>query len=417
MAKKNIKRNPVAEKIADLILDNYDINSSKDVNEALKEVFGPIFEKMLNAEMDAHLGYDKNSSESKDTSNRRNGYGEKKIQGSFGETTISVPRDREGRFEPVVVKKHQKDVSEIEGKVLAMYARGMSQRDISSTIKEIYGFELSQDKILTITDSIIEDVKSWLQRPLKPIYTFVFVDCIYVKMKNEKGIINSHAVYVVLGVDAEGYKEVLGLYVSPTESKSTWMQIFDSIKVRGVEDILFLSMDGVSVLEAGVKSIFPDTLVQRCVVHLIRNSTKYIPSKHLKAFLADCKAMYTAINIEAAEDAFKSLKDTWGNDYPGAIRVWENNFNHIRQLFNIPSDIRRVMYTTNAIEAVNSSLRKVTKKGFFENETAVFKLFYLRITGELAKKWNNAKLRNWAKVLNQLSCLEQTASRIAKYIK
>ena len=179
---------------------------------------------------------------------------------------------------------------------------------------------------------------------------------------------------------------MLGLYVSPTESKSTWMQIFDSIKVRGVEDILFLSMDGVSGLEAGVKSIFPDTLVQRCVVHLIRNSTKYVPSKHLKAFLADCKAMYTAINIEAAEEAFKSLKDTWGNDYPGAIRVWENNFNHIRQLFNIPSDIRRVMYTTNAIETVNLSLRKVTKKGFFENETAVFKLFYLRITWELAKK-------------------------------
>lgn len=195
------------------------------------------------------------------------------------------------------------------------------------------------------------------------------------------------------------------------------MQIFDSIKVRGVEDILFLSMDGVSGLEEGVKSIFPDTLVQRCIVHLIRNSTKYIPSKHLKAFCADCKAMYTAINIEAAEEAFKNLKDKWCNDYPGAVRVWENNFNHIRQLFNVSSDIRRVMYTTNAIEAVNSSLRKVTKKGCFENENAVFKIFYLRITGELAKKWNNAKLRDWAKVLNQLSCLDQTASRIAKYIK
>ncbi len=172
------------------------------------------------------------------------------------------------------------------------------------------------------------------------------------------------------------------------------MQIFDSIKVRGVEDILFLSMDGVSGLEEGVKSIFPDTLVQRCIVHLIRNSTKYIPSKHLKAFCADCKAMYTAINIEAAEEAFKNLKDKWCNDYPGAVRVWENNFNHIRQLFNVPSDIRRVMYTTNAIEAVNSSLRKVTKKGFFENENAVFKIFYLRITGELAKKWNNANFKS-----------------------
>lgn len=341
----------------------------------------------------------------------------KTIQGSFGETKISVPRDREGTFEPVIVPKRKKDVSEIEGKVLAMYARGMSQRDISSTIQDIYGFELSQDKISTITDTILEDVKEWLNRPLKPLYSFVFVDCIYVKMKNDHGVVDNHAVYVILGVDAEGFKEVLGLYISPTESKSTWMKIFDSIKARGVEDILFLSMDGVSGLEEGVHSIFPQTVVQRCIVHLIRNSTKYIPSKHLKAFCADCKAMYGAINLESAEAAFETLKEKWGADYPGAIKVWENNLNHIRQLFNYPADIRKVMYTTNAIESVNSSLRKVTKKGFFENENSVFKIFYLRITGELAKKWNNAKMQNWAKVLNQLSCLDETSDRIARYIR
>lgn len=417
MAKKDIKRNPAAEKIADLILNNYDVQNAKDVNEALKDIFGPIFEKMLNAEMDAHLGYDKNSSAPKETENRRNGYGEKTIQGSFGETSISVPRDRDGSFKPVVVPKHQKDVSEIEGKVLAMYARGMSQRDISATIQDIYGFELSQDKISTITDAILDDVKEWLNRPLKPLYSFVFVDCIYVKMKNERGVVDNHAVYVLLGVDYEGFKEVIGLYISPTESKSTWMKIFDSIKARGVEDILFLSMDGVSGLEEGVHSIFPQTVVQRCIVHLIRNATKYIPSKYLKEFCVDCKAMYGAINLESAEAAFESLKEKWGSDYPGAVKVWENNFNHVRQLYNYPADIRKVMYTTNAIESVNSSLRKVTKKGFFENENSVFKIFYLRITGELAKKWNNAKIQNWAKVLNQLSCLDETSTRIARYIR
>ena len=412
-----IKRSPAALKIADLILENYDVKNAKDINEALKDVFGPLFERMLNAEMDAHLGYDKNSQEEKEHDNRRNGFSEKTIQGSFGETKIAVPRDREGSFTPIVVPKRQKDVSEIEGKVLAMYARGMSQRDISATIEEIYGFELSQDKISTITDTILEDVKEWLNRPLKALYSFVFVDCIYVKMKNEHGVVDNHAVYVILGVDCEGLKDVLGLYISPTESKSTWMKIFDSIKSRGVEDILFLSMDGVSGLEEGVRSIFPQTVVQRCIVHLIRNSTKYIPSKHLKAFCADCKAMYGAINLETAEAAFYVLKDKWGKDYPGAIKVWENNLNHVRQLFNFPTDIRKVMYTTNAIESVNSSLRKVTKKGFFENENAVFKIFYLRITGELSKKWNNAKMQNWSKVLNQLSCLEETSDRIAKYIR
>ncbi len=405
MARKNIKRNPAAEKIADLILNNYDISCAGDVNEALKEVFGPIFEKMLNAEMDAHLGYEKNSLENKTNDNRRNGYGEKQIQGSFGQTSIQVPRDRDGSFEPIVVPKYKKDVSDIEDKVIALYGRGMSQRDISETINDIYGFRLSQDKISTITDIIIDDVKEWQSRPLKPIYTFIFVDCIYVKMKNEQGVVGNHAVYVILGIDIEGFKEVLGLWISPTESKSTWMKIFDSIKARGVQDILFLSMDGVSGLEDGVKAIFPNTVVQRCIVHLIRNSVKYIPSKHLKEFCKDCKEMYGAISEEKAKEALEYLQNKWSNEYPGAVRVWENNFNYVVQLFNYPMEIRKIMYTTNAIESVNSSLRKVTKKGMFDNEMSVFKVFYLRITRELAKKWGVSKTQNWSKVLNQLSCL------------
>ncbi len=417
MARKNIKRNPAAEKIADLILNNYDISCAGDVNEALKEVFGPIFEKMLNAEMDAHLGYEKNSLENKTNDNRRNGYGEKQIQGSFGQTSIQVPRDRDGSFEPIVVPKYKKDVSDIEDKVIALYGRGMSQRDISETINDIYGFRLSQDKISTITDIIIDDVKEWQSRPLKPIYTFIFVDCIYVKMKNEQGVVGNHAVYVILGIDIEGFKEVLGLWISPTESKSTWMKIFDSIKARGVQDILFLSMDGVSGLEDGVKAIFPNTVVQRCIVHLIRNSVKYIPSKHLKEFCKDCKEMYGAISEEKAKEALEYLQNKWSNEYPGAVRVWENNFNYVVQLFNYPMEIRKIMYTTNAIESVNSSLRKVTKKGMFDNEMSVFKVFYLRITRELAKKWGVSKTQNWSKVLNQLSCLDEFSDRITKYIR
>ena len=410
-----IKRNPVAEKVADLIIENYDLKNGKDIQDALKEVFGPIFEKFLNAEMDAHLGYEKNSQDDKNTENRRNGYTTKTIQGSFGEAQIQCPRDRDGSFEPVIVPKRQKDVSEIERKVLAMYARGMSQRDISATIDDIYGFKLSQDKISSITDIILEDVKEWLHRPLKPIYTFVFVDCIYCKIKNDKGVTQNQAVYVMLGIDVEGRKDVIGLHIAPTESKSAWMNIFDSIKARGVEDILFLSMDGVSGLEEGIKAIFPQTIVQRCIVHLIRNSVKYIPSKDMKAFCKDCKAMYGALSLDLAEDAFLNLSEKW-SEYPGAIRVWERNFEHVRQLFELPLDIRRIMYTTNAIEAVNSSLRKVTKKGMFENEMSVFKVFYLRITGELAKKWDNAPLRGWSKVLNQLTCLDKTSSRIAAYL-
>ncbi len=212
-------------------------------------------------------------------------------------------------------------------------------------------------------------------------------------MKNERGVVDNHAVYVLLGVDYEGFKEVLGLYISPTESKSTWMKIFDSIKARGVEDILFLSMDGVSGLEEGVHSIFPQTVVQRCIVHLIRNATKYIPSKYLKEFCADCKAMYGAINLESAEAAFESLKDKWGSDYPGAVKVWENNFNHVRQLYNYPADIRKVMYTTNAIESVNSSLRKVTKKDSLKMKTRYSKFSTIELPANLLRNGTMLKYR------------------------
>lgn len=263
MSKNEIKRNPASKAIADLIFNNYKIESAKDIQEAVKDAFAPLFERMLETELESHLGYSKSSLEEKETKNRRNGYIRKRIKTSVGETDIKSPRDRDGTFEPIVVPKHKNDVTDIEDKVLAMYARGMSQRDISATINDIYGFKLSQDKISTITDLIVEDVQKWQDRPLKELYTFVFVDCIYVKVKNDRGTVDNCAVYILLGIDIEGKKEVLGIYGGDTESKTRWLNIFDKIKERGVKDILFLSMDGVSGLEEGVKAIYPETVVQR----------------------------------------------------------------------------------------------------------------------------------------------------------
>lgn len=242
-----------------------------------------------------------------------------------------------------------------------MYARGMSQRDISSTIDDIYGFMLSAEQISHITDSVLDELHEWKNRPIKAFYPFVFVDCIYVSMRGDKGV-SDQAVYVILGYDLKGKKDVLGLWMGDTESKHHWMQVFDEIKARGVQDIGFISMDGVSGLEDGAKSIFKNVVVQRCIVHLIRNSLKYVPSKDYKAFTAQLKKIYGAVSLRAAQSEFEKFCETWSK-YPGAIRVWKDNFRHVEQLYQYGSDVRRVMYTTNAIESVNASFRKVTKQG------------------------------------------------------
>jgi transposase-like protein len=406
------KRNPASLDIARAIIDNYQPKSLKEMHEALKEVFGPMFEAMLQGEMDDHLGYTSNQRGTKQTDNRRNGYSTKKLNTSMGEVEIETPRDRDGSFSPVIIPKRTKDVSEIEEKVLSMYARGLSQRDIAQTIEEIYGFAISHDTISRITDRVIDTAKEWQNRPLKSLYTFVFVDCIYVNIKRDMETKNC-AVYVVLAYDANGQKDVLGLWVGESEGKHYWMQIFDEIKNRGVEDILFICMDGVSGLEEGAKSIFKDVVVQRCIVHLTRNSLKYIPSKDYKAFTSQLKKVYGAINLKTAEAEIEHLQQDWGK-YPGAIDVWRRNWTHVEQLFNYSSAVRKVMYTTNAIESVNSSFRKVTKKGSFPNEDAVLKAFYLRLT-ELYKKWKGRPVSNWAMVRNQLSMDDKIQARILKH--
>ena len=399
MTERRNNKNTKGAEIAKLILEQYKPESKEDVQDALKDIFGPMFEAMLQGEMDNHLGYEANDHGSKRTDNRRNGYSKKTVKTSYGEIPVSVPRDREATFEPQVIPKRVNDISGIEDKVLSMF-------------EDIYGFEMSHETISNITDRVMEQVYEWQNRPLKKFYTFLFVDCMYVTIKKDYET-KSCAVYVILGYDVNGMKDILGIWINESEGKHTWMQIFDEIKSRGVEDVLFICMDGVSGLEEGAKSIFKDVVVQRCIVHLIRNSIKYIPSKEYKAFTAHLKKVYGASSLKAAEAEFERFKQTWSS-FPGAVDVWVRNWMHIAQLFNYGSAVRKVMYTTNAIESVNSSFRKVTKKGAFPSEDALLKLLFLRVT-ELNKKWKDRAVANWALVRNQLSMDDSIQNRILKY--
>lgn len=411
MARKKKTPKP-NEQLARAIIEQYQPKSVADMQDALKDIFGPMFEAMLQGEMDSHLGYQNNERGEKQSANRRNGYTSKTLKTTAGDVPIQVPRDRNGSFEPVVVPKRKRDVSAIEDKVLAMYAKGMSQRDIAETIEDIYGFEISHETVSEITDRVLEQLDEWQNRPLKKFYTFLFVDCLYVPIRKDYETRN-YAVYVILGYDVDGKKDILGLWLSEAESKHQWMQIFDELKTRGVEDVLFLSMDGVSGLEEGAKAVFPEVAVQRCIVHLIRNSIKYVPNKDYKRYTANLKKVYGAASLKAAEAEFERFRQAW-SQYPGAVEVWVRNWQHVAQLFRYGSSVRKILYTTNPIESVNSSFRKVTKKGAFPSENALLKLLYLRVS-ELYKKWNGRPMNNWAMVRNQLSMDEKIQVRIEKY--
>lgn len=406
------KRDPKTVKLAKTILESYSPENVDDMQDALKDIFGPLFEQMLQGEMTHHLGYDIHSKQEKETNNRRNGFGSKKVKTSFGEVPIDIPRDREATFEPELIKKRERDVSAIESKVLSMYARGMSQRDIAHTIDDIYGFSISHEMISTITDSVLSELEEWQNRPLAKCYAFVFVDCMYVTLR-ENYEVKEYAVYTILGYDLKGKKDILGLWLNETESKNRWMQIFDELKSRGVQDIFFMSMDGVSGLEDGAKSIFPKVIVQRCIVHLVRNALRYVPYKDYKEFSREMKKFYGAPSLKACQSTFDAFQKRWSH-YSGAVEVWKRNFSHVEQLYDYGSAVRKIMYTTNAVESIHSSFGKVTKKGAFPNETALLKLLYLRVT-ELEKKWTAGFIPNWPMVLNQLMANEQFSERINTY--
>lgn len=412
MARKKI--DPKVKQLVKDFLEVYNPKTAGDITSGLKDLLGPVIQDMMEAEFEGHMGYDKNSHEEKDTDNRRNGSYPKTLKSTFGEFDIDVPRDRDASFNPDVIPKGQRDISGIEEKIIAMYGKGMSQRDISDTVQDIYGFSASHELISNVTDKIIDRINDWQNRPLQACYPFVFVDCMYVTVKDTIKT-TKRAVYTILGYDLKGFKEVLGVWIGEeSESAHFWLNIFDELKTRGVEDIFFMSMDGLTGLEKGVKTVFPNAVVQRCIVHLVRNALKFVPSKDYKEFTKDLKTIYQATNLEEATHNFNKLKENW-EKYNGAISVFERNWIHIEQLFDYPKAIRKLMYTTNAIESVHSSFRKVTdRKRAFPNDKSLMKLIYLRIQ-DMSKKWTKP-IQNWPTVLNEFLIIDQFKERITKYL-
>lgn len=352
-------------------------------------------EAALAAELEAHL-------EPAGISNRKNGTTGKTIKSPSGSFTLDTPRDRAGSFEPQLVKKHQTHLTdEIEGKILSMFGLGMSYRDITAHIAEIYALDISSAMISSITDKIIPMLKTWQQRPLESIYPFVWLDAIHYKMK-ENGRYESRAVYTVLGLNMEGKKEILGLYISENEGANFWLSVITDLNNRGLDDILIACVDGLKGFPEAINAIFPNTEVQLCIVHQIRNSLKYVASKNQKEFMKDLKSVYKALTLEAAETALDELENKWGSKYPIVIKSWRNKWQNLSVYFKYPADIRRVIYTTNAIEAVHRQFRKLTKtKGAFPNENSLFKLLYMGIQNA-TKKWT-MPIQNWNLTLSQLS--------------
>ena len=409
MAKK--KRNPANAAAIAHIFENYEIKSVLDIQEALKDMFGGAMEQMLAGELDSHLGYGRHENATQ-TTNRRNGASSKIVRSQLGELEIDIPRDREASFEPQLVPKHQKDVSGIEDRVLAMYAKGQSQRDITATIQDIYGFNISPETVSKITDRIIPLVQEFRNRALKKFYPFVFVDAMYTPVKTETGA-GQKALYNMIGIDVDGCKDVLGFWLSEDESSRQWIQILEEIKQRGVEDILFISLDGLKGLEDAIKTIYPQTTTQRCIVHLMRNSTRYIPRKRWAEFAKDIKAVYKAVSLDEAAVLFESFQTKWAADQ-SAVKVWSKNWDAVARLFELPAAIRKIIYTTNTIESYHNQLRKVTNgKGSFPSEMALFKLIYLRIN-EIRRTWDRP-IQNWGQVLNQLVAL--FGERVSRHIR
>lgn len=408
------KKDPAAEAIAEAVMREFAPRSVEEAQEALRQVFGPMIETMLKAELEAHLGYPSNDKSPKEGANRRNGYTPKTVRTSAGEVEISVPRDRDGSFEPVAVPKGSSDLSDIESRVLSMYARGMSQRDIAATVREIYGFSMSAETVSAITDRVWEELQRWRSRPLEPVYAFLFVDCLFVPVRRARGS-RSAAVYVALAYDLQGRKDVLGLWMDEAEGASKWMSVFDELAARGVRDVLYACADGVCGLEEGLRAVFPEARFQRCVVHLVRSSLRYVPQKEARAFCASIRAVYGAPSEEEARRAWEEFRSGWSR-YPGAVAVWERAEASVWSLFSCGSAVRKVMYTTNAVESVNASLRKVVRRGCFPDEDAVMKLMYLRVR-ELYRSWGEGcHQAGWSQVRNQLLCDEGIRPRIERYL-
>ena len=389
------------------------VKTTKDLDGLLKELTGEIIGALYEGEMRDHLGYDKYDYNAKQISNSRNGYSPKTVQSKHGEIELKVPRDRNGEFEPKIVKKRQKDITGMEEKVISMYGLGLSTRDIRYHIDEIYGYDMSPEQVSIITDTVIERAREWQNRPLKEIYAMVYMDALVVKMKVE-GISKNIAVYGLIGIDLDGNKECLGLYISKEpESAKYWLSVMTELKNRDVKDILIFAVDNLTGISEAIEAAFPKSDIQKCVVHQIRNSLKYVPYKERKAVAGDLKSVYKAGTEEAALEALKDFDKLWGKKYPHIVKSWKKNWDELSTMFKYPPEIRKLIYTTNPIESFNRQLRKVSKnKSVFPNEDAVLKLFYLAVE-KIHKRWNQ-RIRDWGIIYSQLAIMFE--DRIQSYL-
>ena len=380
------------------LLEEYDIQTAEDIQEALKDLLGGTIKEMMEAEMDDHLGYSK--SERSDSDDYRNGYKSKRVNSSYGSMEIEVPQDRKSTFQPQVVKKRQKDISDIDQKIISMYAKGMTTRQISETIEDIYGFETSEGFISDVTDKILPQIEDWQNRPLDETYPILYIDAIHYSVR-DNGIIKKLAAYVILGITTAGKKEVLSIHVGTNESAKYWLSVLNELKNRGVKDILIICADGLTGIKEAITAAYPNTEYQRCIVHQVRNTLKYVPDKDRKAFATDLKTIYHAPSEEQARAALDRVHEKWTPKYPNSMKRWYDNWDAISPIFKFSSDVRKVIYTTNAIESLNSTYRKLNRqRSVFPSDTALLKALYLA-TFEATKKWTTT-IRNWAKVYGEL---------------
>lgn len=378
------------------------LKTSKDVNNFLKELVAPTLQAMLEAEMTEHLGYDKYNAAGRGSGNSRNGYSEKTLKGNLGTAELAVPRDRNGDFEPVAVKKYETVESGVEEKIISMYAKGMTTRDINAHMQDIYGVDVSSSMISSITDKVQPLVHEWQVRPLNQVYPIVYLDGIFFKVRSEGKIVNKCS-YTILGITQDGMKEVLGIWLAESEGAKFWLQVLNELKNRGVEDILIACVDGLAGFPDAIKAVFPDASVQQCIVHQVRNTMKYVPHKHRKQFCGDLKKIYGAPTEQAGLAALDEVKQAWPQ-YALYLRSWETKWPELSTFFVYPQAVRRLIYTTNGIESLHRQLRKVTKTtSVFPHEESLTKLLWLA-QRDITKKWNMA-LRNWGEVIGQLSIM------------
>lgn len=415
MAKKKelSEEEKIDNQIVDLLMKKGVGRSAASVSAALNSMYGKVIQRLLDTEFDEYMGYDKNSHEDKVNSNRRNGSTskDKKVKTDTGEITVVPPRDREGKFEPEIIKKRQKVLQGFDNIVISMYAKGNSLKDIQDTIKEIYSIDLSPTTLSEMTRAVSEEVSQWQNRPLKKCYPFVYVDCLYCNVKEDLRSIKK-AIYVVLGVDTIGIKDVLGIWIDTTESATKWAEIFEELKTRGVDDIFFVSMDGLTGLPDAIEKIYPNAIMQRCIVHIDRNIYSIVPKKDSKEVMHEFKKIYTATNLSNAKSEYENFKEKY-KDNKKLMKKVDDNIHWIYQIFEYPVAIRKAIYTTNSIESLNSALRKVTKgKGSFINEEALLKVLFLRVK-DLQEKWSKG-VANWKNI--NLELIEIFGDRYLKYI-